>query len=83
MEANRLEFKVLFHNLDWQTVKNTKTGTMRGQRISNQSRLFRMWRITLSCFVQMMVVKLQEGGTKGGILWTGATYKKLCMDFNN
>jgi len=83
MEANGLEFKVLFHNLGWQTVKITKMGMTKGQQIPNQSRLLRIWRITPSSLVEMMVVKLQEGGAKGDILWTGAMCKKLCMDFNN
>jgi hypothetical protein len=42
MEANGLEFKVLFHNLGWQSVKITKTGMMEGQRIPNHSRAFRI-----------------------------------------
>jgi hypothetical protein len=38
MEAGGLEFKVLFHNLGWQTMKITKTNMMKGQQIQNQSR---------------------------------------------
>jgi len=48
MEANELEFKVLFHNFGWQTVKITKTGMMKGQQIPNQSRSLRIWCITPS-----------------------------------
>ena len=81
MEANGLEFMVLFHNLVWKTVTITKTGMMKSQQIANQTRPFRIRHITPSCLLQMMVVKLQAGGTKRGILWTGTMLKKSVREF--